>query len=387
VVLWCWCWCCWWLVMQCKAPDTVEDWEHPLFMTALPEADHPEVGVLDALSSLIYDDKTPEQLAEHFKNQGNEMVKAGPKYYKDALTYYTQALDQKSSLALNNSIYYSNRAAVHLMLRDYNATVADCMAAIECNPRNIKAYIRAAKACNALGRWEEALEFCKGGLEEEPGKKELVAQEKKASEIRAKTEQREREKREEQERRQAEDKNILVLLHKKGIQMGKACFNTQAYIDEGPDGKGPALSKFIFVGPSDQLSMSVLFIYEEYKQTDFIKEFNLNETFIDHLAMMFPSLVYTPVSESGETINIAPSPWDEKKDYLVENLLIYYETDWTEPLSGAKARKRQKGEQKVKIDPSWTLDRILRDPRYVIPGLPVFYIIPSRLASAFLQKT
>jgi hypothetical protein len=61
------------------------------------------------------------------------------------------------------------------------------------------------------------------------------------------------------------------------------------------------------------VSLSVLFIYEEYKQTDFIKEFSLEETFIGHLAMMFPSLIYTPVSETGEAVNIAPSPWDEKK--------------------------------------------------------------------------
>jgi hypothetical protein len=59
--------------------------------------------------------------------------------------------------------------------------------------------------------------------------------------------------------------------------------------------------------------MSVLFIYEEYTQTDFIQEWNLEETFIDHLAMMFPSLLYTPVSETGETVSIAPSPWDKEK--------------------------------------------------------------------------
>lgn len=45
------------------------------------------------------------------------MVKAGPKYYKDALVYYTQALDQNSSIKENVSVYYSNRAAVQLMLR------------------------------------------------------------------------------------------------------------------------------------------------------------------------------------------------------------------------------------------------------------------------------
>jgi hypothetical protein len=49
--------------------DTVEDWEHPLFMKALPSGDHPEAGTLDALSSLIFEDKTPAQIAEHFKQQ------------------------------------------------------------------------------------------------------------------------------------------------------------------------------------------------------------------------------------------------------------------------------------------------------------------------------
>jgi hypothetical protein len=49
--------------------ETVEEWEHPLFMKALPSSDHPDAGTLEALSSLIYEDQTPEQLAEHFKNQ------------------------------------------------------------------------------------------------------------------------------------------------------------------------------------------------------------------------------------------------------------------------------------------------------------------------------
>jgi hypothetical protein len=47
------------------------------------------------------------------------MVKAGPKYYRDALAYYTRALEQKSCIAPNNSVYYCNRAAVQLMLRTY----------------------------------------------------------------------------------------------------------------------------------------------------------------------------------------------------------------------------------------------------------------------------
>jgi hypothetical protein len=61
-----------------KEDDTVEEWEHPLFMKALPSADHPDAGTLEALSSLIYEDKTPEQLAEHFKQQVSPLPAASP---------------------------------------------------------------------------------------------------------------------------------------------------------------------------------------------------------------------------------------------------------------------------------------------------------------------
>lgn len=77
--------------------------------------------------------------------------------------------------------------------------------------------------------------------------------------------------------------------------------------------EGSSLLNAVFVGASGEISMSVLFIYEEYKQTDFVKEFNLEDTFIDHLAMMFPSFLYTPVAENGEALSIAPPSWDEKK--------------------------------------------------------------------------
>lgn len=74
----------------------------------------------------------------------------------------------------------------------------------------------------------------------------------------------------------------------------------------------------------------------------------------------------------------------------MENLLIYYDTEWTEPLE-AKGKdqknktKRSTGKSRVKVDPRWTLQRVLSDSRYVVPGLPVFYIVPARLESSFLR--
>ncbi len=46
----------------------------------------------------------------------------------------------------------------------------------------------------------------------------------------------------------------------------------QAYVKEGSEGE---LSRTVFVGDSGEVSLSVLFIYEEYKQTDFIKEWSV----------------------------------------------------------------------------------------------------------------
>jgi hypothetical protein len=71
----------------------------------------------------------------------------------------------------------------------------------------------------------------------------------------------------------------------------------------------------------------------------------------------------------------------------VENLLVYYETNWTQPLGSSTPQQppQKSKKSKVKVDPRWTLGRVLRDSRYVVPGLPVFYVIPSRAEATFLR--
>jgi hypothetical protein len=50
------------------------------------------------------------QIAERFKRKGNDALKKGPKFYDEAIGYYTQALQAKCNIAENNSIYLSNRS-------------------------------------------------------------------------------------------------------------------------------------------------------------------------------------------------------------------------------------------------------------------------------------
>jgi hypothetical protein len=43
----------------------------------------------------------------------------GPRYYKEAITHYSEAIQAKSPDTKKNAIYYSNRAAVELLRKNY----------------------------------------------------------------------------------------------------------------------------------------------------------------------------------------------------------------------------------------------------------------------------
>ena len=61
----------------------------PFFMTQLPEDDGEENVLVEALKSMAYEG-TRDQIAENFKNQGNEAV--GEKRWIDAREFYSKAL-------------------------------------------------------------------------------------------------------------------------------------------------------------------------------------------------------------------------------------------------------------------------------------------------------
>ncbi len=73
-----------------------------------------------------------------WQEKGNEYVKMGKMHYKEAVDCYTRAIDQKSSDPLHNSICYSNRAHVELLLGNNRRAYNDAQEAIKANPANIK---------------------------------------------------------------------------------------------------------------------------------------------------------------------------------------------------------------------------------------------------------
>lgn len=75
------------------------------------------------------------------QEKGNEFVKMGKKYYKDAVDCYTRAIDQKSMDAMSTSVLYANRAQVHLLLGNNRRALVDAQQALELNKANLKVFI------------------------------------------------------------------------------------------------------------------------------------------------------------------------------------------------------------------------------------------------------
>eukprot|EP00931_Biecheleriopsis_adriatica_P039871 TRINITY_DN22802_c0_g1_i1.p1 TRINITY_DN22802_c0_g1~~TRINITY_DN22802_c0_g1_i1.p1 ORF type:complete len:375 (-),score=110.85 TRINITY_DN22802_c0_g1_i1:58-1086(-) len=107
--------------------------------------------------------------AEAFKKKGNEALKAGTKTgAREALDFFTTGLEVRCSDPVLNAQLYSNRAHVRMLLRQFVEAVDDCRKAIAADPKNIKAYWRAAKASLHLDLCRNGIDFCEEGLKHGP---------------------------------------------------------------------------------------------------------------------------------------------------------------------------------------------------------------------------
>jgi hypothetical protein len=136
---------------------------------------------------------------------------------------------------------------------------------------------------------------------------------------------------------------------KRGITMGKQIYNTQNQYQAE-----------VYADNNGELHWPVMFLYEEHNQSDFIKDFNENHTFHDHLSYMFPS-------------DSLPE-WDVEKKYSLDNLEIYFEAGCTTPIQPTSKVYKKRW---IKVRQTTTLGKVLSHPDCVVPGFPVFYIVAA----------
>jgi len=106
--------------------------------------------------------------AEKLKNQGNAHMQH--KEYEQAAQCYTQAL-QLSPAGPQSHVYFSNRAAALVSLRQFEKAILDSERSLSLQPSYAKAHARLGLAHFLLGQYQQAKDAYEVALEYEPNNK------------------------------------------------------------------------------------------------------------------------------------------------------------------------------------------------------------------------
>eukprot|EP00897_Mesotaenium_endlicherianum_P007962 jgi/Mesen1/7194/ME000371S06273 len=401
-----------------------------LFMEDLPENPLEDENVEenpDLLAMRSLQEESHEERAEWLKEQGNISLKKGKRHYKEALDYYTQAIDEKSSIAANNSIYFANRAQVNFLRGNYGRSLQDSEEALKLNPANLKAIFRAARAAHKLGSLDVALRHCEEGLALDAGNEDLRKIQQEAS---ARLDA-EAARAQQASDAKAKAQALASAISQRGVKVGKATYKSHT---------GTA-----WLDGSGLLHWPVLLLYGEPMASDLIQDFCETDLFANHLDTISPSPPLPSSSSSSTAAAVfsilaavwlpvaclmlafegrhglppvshmfgeaaPPLAWDSERAYTRANVELYYETNavraypakklWTTlvedqrlfDLSELSLASRagdddvdenetpvdwsSKGEKRrVKVDPRATLSSVLSQPGHVLAGIPVFYVV------------
>ncbi|KIY45880.1 TPR-like protein [Fistulina hepatica ATCC 64428] len=273
----------------------------PLFMKSLPtdiDSDAPGGVALEALQSLVHEGP-PDEIAENFKEQGNEYFKS--KRYRDAMSFYTQGIDAKPTDITLLEALLCNRAACNLELQNYGSVLKDTAQVLSVNPCSQKAHYRATLALERLRRFDDALDCCNHLLKIDANN--TVGQSALQRLRRAKVEQ----EREERIKREAIEKKR---------RLRSALIERSLKIIENPNESSINLHEPHF---DDQDATAVVFpvffLYPQYPTSDIIPQFLENVPFGAHLDRMFP--------KTSHSTNMPFADWDVKRQYTLDNINVY----------------------------------------------------------------
>ncbi|MED6295050.1 hypothetical protein CHARACLAT_027429 [Characodon lateralis] len=356
-----------------------KNWEQefnkiPMFMKTAPEEIDPkQYPELACLQSIIHDeDRPPEEQAQSLKDEGNAYFKE--KNYKNAVVAYTAALKKCGDQELN-AVLLTNRAASHFHLGNMRSALNDAAAAKKIKPDHLKALIRGAQCCMELRNFSGAVQWCDEGLKAHPTDNKLRELRATADKHKRAAERDARKAKAKEKKLHGEKEALLGAIKERGIKL----FQPMNSCPEGSEGEGDdecpsagiaqlnldTLSSLevtgaqVFLDEQGTLHWPVLFVYPEHQQTDFISAFCENNSFGDHLSVMF-----------GEEL----PPWDTDRKYHPQNLQLYFEDEENETL--------------YQVDPNMSLIKILQHKRYfftILGNVDWYWILILVLNSSFMK--
>lgn len=113
---------------------------------------------------------------EQLKTKGNELMTQAK--YKEAIAYYTKAIE----LEPTNYIYYANRSAAHIHMKDYRSAIMDCEKSVSINEKYSKAWNRLGRALYYDRNYARAVDAYMKSIELEPENETYKADLKEAEE-------------------------------------------------------------------------------------------------------------------------------------------------------------------------------------------------------------
>eukprot|EP00924_Labyrinthula_sp_SR-Ha-C_P002289 snap_masked-scaffold_19-processed-gene-6.25-mRNA-1 protein AED:1.00 eAED:1.00 QI:0/0/0/0/1/1/2/0/414 len=362
---------------------------HPLFWSKVPEDGNKEVdNMKNSLTNMIYDNKSPLELALDFKENGNEAFKRGKKYFSSAIKYYEEGLDwikqeNNSTATFDVKVkILSNLALIKFKQKNYGACISYCEEILKISKSqneevSRKVFYRLGQANFSLGKYVKAkrylkqVSFEKDVLDEEKLQQDLFKklEEKintKIKEQKVKKDAKVREKLQVKKR----EKVFLDLMASKGYQLGVPLFDFSLYPLESDFFHStkipiPKLNGSNFVFP-------VLIVYPEFQRTDFIQAWEENVTVKEQLDCLFPL--------EGKGYENLENPGIEI--YYEENVVQVLDLTRDIEIQVSKIQSNVNKlttdyKERIILNKNAKLSSVLSRESYVIPGIPVLWIINS----------
>lgn len=114
---------------------------------------------------------TSDKTAQEWKEKGNEEFNKGN--WSEALDCYTSALKLTKGDNSDKAVYYKNRAAVYLKLKEYENVIMDCDSVLKICSNDPKALFRRCQALEALEKFEEAYRDARYIILSDPNNKSI----------------------------------------------------------------------------------------------------------------------------------------------------------------------------------------------------------------------
>ena len=350
-----------------------------LFWDDLPEdADesHPDVA---AIRALMVDD--PEVDAENYKEDGNAALqdakRKGKFYFRVPIEKYTKAIMCRHPDPKANSVYYSNRAQVHLLLENYAKALKDAREAMSLDEKNVKAAYRAARAALALDRLDEAEATVSYAKTLDPDSTDLDKLQRRVDARRKQLQAVEERARIDAAATRRPLVALVSALQSRGLQVGPYQHRSL--------GQG----RVIRLSEDGKLLFPMLVLYPETQQSDLLEDVPEDALLSDQL-----DVLYNPEAP--------PLPWDTSREYTRDKVDFYYQVEGcAAPLSSDALveafatgfanttynARETRGHTMVRADPDLSLLEVLLREGHVVPGVAVFYAVSrgTSFATRFLE--